>query len=60
MRRSRESEGHDRTTLDLPGRTNELILRIAEANPLTIVVTQSVWATESAASFSCMHSVNIV
>jgi beta-glucosidase len=38
----RESEGYDRTTLDLPGRTNELIQRIAEVNPKTIVVTQSV------------------
>lgn len=36
-----ESEGHDRTTLDLPGRTNELIERVAEVNPSTIVVTQS-------------------
>ncbi|KAF8500930.1 beta-glucosidase [Russula emetica] len=36
-----ETEGHDRTTLDLPGRINELIQRIAEVNSLTIVVTQS-------------------
>jgi beta-glucosidase len=56
----REAEGHDRTTLDLPGRTNELIQRIAEVNSSTIVVTQSVWAAESAASFSCVHLVNIV
>jgi beta-glucosidase len=53
----REAEGYDRTTLDLPGRTNELIERIAEVNSLTIVVTQSVWA---AASSSCVHSVDIV
>ncbi|KAI9513213.1 beta-glucosidase [Russula earlei] len=36
-----ESEGYDRTTLDLPETTNELIRRVAEVNPKTIVVTQS-------------------
>jgi Glycosyl hydrolase family 3 C-terminal domain len=41
----RESEGYDRTTLDLPGRTNELIRRVAEVNPKTVVVTQSVSKT---------------
>ena len=38
----RESSGYDRTTLDLPGRANELIQRVAGVNPKTIVVTQSV------------------
>jgi beta-glucosidase len=37
-----ESEGHDRTTLALPGRTNELVSKVAAANPNTIVVTQAV------------------
>ena len=37
-----ESEGHDRTTLALPRRTDELIEKVAKANPKTVVVTQSV------------------
>ena len=37
-----ESEGYDRKTLALPGRTDELITKIAAANPKTVVVTQSV------------------
>lgn len=37
-----ESEGHDRTTLALPARTNELVNRVLKANPNTIVVNQSV------------------
>lgn len=37
-----ESEGYDRTTLALPGRTDELVEKVAKANPRTIVVTQSV------------------
>jgi beta-glucosidase len=37
-----ETEGHDRTTLALPGRTNELVSKVAAVNPKTIVVTQSV------------------
>jgi len=37
-----ESEGHDRTTLALPARTNELVTRVLKANPRTIVVNQSV------------------
>jgi hypothetical protein len=48
---SRESEGYDRATLDLPGRTNELIQRVAGVNPKTIVVTQSVRATATADFF---------
>lgn len=37
-----ETEGYDRTTLGLPGRTDELISKIAASNKKTIVVTQSV------------------
>lgn len=33
-----ETEGEDRTTMDLPGRQDELVRRVAEANPNTIVV----------------------
>ncbi|KAI0315155.1 glycoside hydrolase family 3 protein [Amylostereum chailletii] len=36
-----ESEGYDRTSLDLPGRTNELVEKVAKANKKTVVVTQS-------------------
>jgi beta-glucosidase len=36
-----ESEGYDRTTLVLPGRTDELVAKVAAANPRTIVVTQA-------------------
>lgn len=36
-----ESEGHDRKTLALPGRTDELVQRVAEANKNTVVVTQA-------------------
>ncbi|KIM80042.1 glycoside hydrolase family 3 protein [Piloderma croceum F 1598] len=36
-----ETEGYDRTTLALPRRTDELVQKVANANPKTIVVTQS-------------------
>lgn len=36
-----ETEGYDRSTLALPGRTDELVSRVAKANPKTIVITQS-------------------
>ncbi|KAH6899145.1 beta-glucosidase [Coprinopsis sp. MPI-PUGE-AT-0042] len=36
-----ETEGYDRTTLALPGRTDELVKRVAKANPKTVVVTQA-------------------
>ncbi|KAH7161657.1 glycoside hydrolase superfamily [Dactylonectria macrodidyma] len=36
-----ETENADRSTLELPGRVNELIQRVLDANPSTIVVTQS-------------------
>ncbi|QWF83352.1 beta-glucosidase family protein [Amycolatopsis sp. CA-230715] len=47
-----ESEGFDRTSLALPGRQDELVARVAEANPRTIVVVNSgspvemPWASE--------------
>ena len=37
-----EIEGIDRTTLALPGRTDELIARVAAVNANTVVVTQAV------------------
>jgi beta-glucosidase len=37
-----EAGGYDRTTLALPGRTDELIARVAAVNAKTIVVTQAV------------------
>lgn len=37
-----ETEGYDRKTLGLPGRTDELISKVVAANPNTVVVTQSV------------------
>ena len=36
-----ESEGYDRADMDLPGRQNELIARVAAANPRTVVVLQT-------------------
>ena len=50
-----ESEGFDRTTLALPGRQDELVRRVAAANPRTIVVVNAgspvelPWADEVAA-----------
>lgn len=37
-----ETEGYDRTDLKLPGRTDELVRRVAKANPRTVVVLQAV------------------
>ena len=37
-----ETEGNDRSTLALPGRTDELIARVAAVNPKTVVVTHAV------------------
>lgn len=48
---SRESEGYDRATLDLPGMTNELVRRVVGVNPKTIVVTQSVRVAATADFF---------
>ncbi|MET0783071.1 MAG: glycoside hydrolase family 3 C-terminal domain-containing protein [Leifsonia flava] len=36
-----ESEGWDRPNLDLPGRQNELVRRVLEANPRTIVIVNA-------------------
>lgn len=36
-----ESEGWDRPNLDLPGRQNELVRRVAAANPRTVVVVNA-------------------
>ena len=36
-----ETEGYDRKTLALPGRTDELVQKVAEVNKNTIVVTQA-------------------
>ena len=37
-----ESEGFDRPTLDMPGRQNELIEQVGNANPNTVVCLQAV------------------
>ncbi len=50
-----ESEGFDRTSLSLPGRQDDLVRRVAAANPRTVVVVNSgapvllPWAQEPAA-----------
>jgi beta-glucosidase len=36
-----ESEGNDRTSMDLPGRQDELVRRVVEANPATVVVVNA-------------------
>jgi len=36
-----ESEGHNRRTLDLPGRQDELIRKVAAANPRTVVLVNT-------------------
>lgn len=36
-----ETEGEDRTTMDLPGRQDELVARVAAANPNTVVVVNA-------------------
>ncbi len=51
-----ESEGYDRSALALPGRQDELVSRVAAANPRTVVVVNSGmpvrmnWITEVAAA----------
>ncbi|OCH95211.1 putative beta-glucosidase from glycoside hydrolase family GH3 [Obba rivulosa] len=49
-----ESEGFDRPTMDMPRRTNELIARVGEANPNTVVCIQA----GSAVSMPWVNSVN--
>lgn len=50
-----ESEGYDRTDIDLPGRQNDLVAAVLEANPRTIVVVNAgspvamPWAERAAA-----------
>lgn len=53
-----ETEGYDRKTLDLPGRTNELVERVAAANPNTVVVTQSVSISPIYQESSLLRRVN--
>jgi beta-glucosidase len=54
-----ESEGHDRKDLQLPGRQDELIRRVAAANPRTVVIVNAgapidmAWADEVAAVAQC-------
>ena len=36
-----ESEGHDRESMDLPGRQDELIAKVAAANPNTVVLVNA-------------------
>ncbi|CAH00182.1 glycoside hydrolase family 3 protein [Kluyveromyces lactis] len=36
-----ESEGHDREDMILPGRTNDLVRAVLEANPNTVIINQS-------------------
>ena len=36
-----ETEGHDRTTMDLPGRQDELVRRVVRANPNTAVIVNA-------------------
>ncbi len=36
-----ETEGHDRTTMDLPGRQDELVRRVVAANPDTAVIVNA-------------------
>ena len=50
-----ESEGHDRSTMDLPGDQDELVRRVCEVNPSTVVIVcagapvSMPWASEAAA-----------
>jgi beta-glucosidase len=54
-----ETEGRDRTTLGLPGRQDELVRRVAAANPRTVVVVNAgapvdlSWADDAAAVLQC-------
>jgi beta-glucosidase len=54
-----ESEGHDRGAFGLPGGQDELVRRVAEANPRTVVVVNAAapvdlpWADDVAAVLQC-------
>lgn len=59
-----ESEGEDRTTMDLPPHTDELISRVLDANPNTVVVIQSgtpvtmPWASKAKALIQAWYGGN--
>ncbi|KAJ4142983.1 beta-glucosidase [Fusarium oxysporum] len=59
-----EQEGHDRSHMDLPGRTDELVAAVAKANPRTVVVVQSgspvsmPWANDVAAVIQAWYGGN--
>lgn len=54
-----ESEGHDRQSMDLPGDQDELVRRVREANPKTVVVVNAGspvtmnWADDVSAIVQC-------
>jgi beta-glucosidase len=54
-----ETEGHDRSAFELPGRQDELIRKVAAANPRTVVVVNAgapvdlSWAEEVSAVLQC-------
>ena len=56
-----DSEGKDRPNLQLPGRQNELVARVAAVNPKTVVVLQSgapivmPWLDQVAAVLQCWY-----
>ena len=57
-----ESEGYDRTTMDLPGSGDALVRAVTTANPRTVVVVTSgapvtmSWADDTAALLQCFFS----
>ncbi|KAF4948799.1 hypothetical protein FSARC_13644 [Fusarium sarcochroum] len=59
-----EQEGHDRSHMDLPGRTDELVAEVAKVNPRTVVVVQSgspvsmPWANDVAAVIQAWYGGN--
>ncbi|KAL0071632.1 hypothetical protein AAF712_001489 [Marasmius tenuissimus] len=50
-----ESEGFDRPTLDLPGKQQELIERVAKVNKKTVVVIQAGSATSMSYAYDSAH-----
>lgn len=54
-----ETEGYDRKTLDLPGRTNELVTKVAAVNKKTVVITQSVSISSSYSSFIIISIITV-
>lgn len=54
-----ESEGFDRPSLDLPGRQDELIMRVGRVNANTVVVMQSV-SEPSFHDTSNYHPLNVL